>query len=232
MSTERPNVSGEIDIHAGDTLKFVDQNGALIAGGWDWGCSHSWSVRLAYNGTQWGASCHGDAYPNAMQHARLSTPSAAPNSLQWLTNTDPTQRALGGLVSAGDGFWMDFIQFDNGTPSLKLAKLPNSGSTPVQQTTVGVATGIDGSSYPFRPYMAAYGTGKLLMGWKSGGQLMLAVANATTGAIVEGPVASGLPIDAFQEMIPAPNGDVVWAHSSGGTQIKVNRVAACKLAAQ
>jgi len=230
MSTARPNVAGEVDIHAGDTLKFVDSNGALVAGGWDWGCSHSWSVRAAYNGSQWGMACHGDAYPNAMQQARLSTPTANPSNLQWLAGTDPTQRALGGLVSASDGFWMNFIQPGNGTLSLQLAKLPNSGSAPTQQSSVSVATGID-SSYPFRPYMAAYGTGKLLMGWKSGGQLMLAVADATTGAIVEGPVASALAIDQFQEMSSAPNGDVVWAYSPGGSQIKINRVAACKLPA-
>jgi hypothetical protein len=66
MSTARPGVPGEVDIHAGDTLKFVDaNNGALLAGGWDWGCSHSWSVRTAYDGRQWAAACHGDAYPNA-----------------------------------------------------------------------------------------------------------------------------------------------------------------------
>jgi hypothetical protein len=230
MSTARPGVPGEVDIHAGDTLKFVDANGALVAGGWDWGCSHSWSVRLGYNGSQWGAACHGDAYPNAMQQARLASPTAAPSPLQWLAGTDPTQRALGGLVNASDGFWMNYIQFDAGTPALHLARLPATGSALVQQSTVAVATGIDGS-YPFRPYMAAYGSGKLLMGWTSGGRLMLAVADASTGALVEGPVSSGLPIDGFQDMVTAPNGDVVWATSAGGPQVKVSRVAACRLAA-
>lgn len=229
MSTARPNVAGEVDIHAGDTLKFVDANGKAVAGGWDWGCSHSWSVRTAWNGTQWGATCHGDAYPNAMQQARLATPSAAADTLQWLTGTDPTQRALGGLVGAGDGFWMNFIQpAATGGLSLQLAKLPNRGTAPVRQLGIGAATGLD-ASYPFRPYLAALGSDRLLLGWKSGGALMLAVANASDGKLVEGPVASGLAIDQFQDMVTAPNGDVLWAYSAGGSQIQVNRVAACRL---
>ena len=229
MSTARPNVAGEVDIHAGDTLKFVDSStGALLAGGWDWGCSHSWSVRTAYDGRQWAAACHGDGFPNAMQVARLTTPTAAANNLQWLSGTDPAQRALGGLVPASDGFWLNYIQSSNGTLSLQLAKVPDSGTALLQQRVITAATALD-NTYPFRPYMAAYGTGKLLMGWKSGGRLMLAVADATTGAVLEGPVSTALNIDQFQDMTTAPNGDVLWAYSSGGSSVSVNRVSTCKL---
>ena len=229
MSTARPGVAGEVDIHAGDTLKFVDaNNGALLAGGWDWGCSHSWSVRTTYDGRQWAAACHGDGYPNAMQVARFATPTSAASNLQWLSNTDPAQRALGGLVPASDGFWLNYFQTSNGVLSLQLAKVPDSGSALLQQRAITIATSLD-NSYPFRPYMAAYGTGKLLMGWKTGGRLVLAVADATTGAVIEGPVSTALNIDQFQDMTTAPNGDVLWAHSSGGGFVGVNRVAACKL---
>ncbi|MGH1511013.1 hypothetical protein [Ralstonia solanacearum] len=228
MSTARPGVAGEVDIHAGDTLQFVNAgSGALVPGGWNWGCSHSWSVRAGYNGSQWGAVCHGDGYPNAMQYAHMSAPAATQSTLQWLNDVDPSRRALGGLVPAGDGFWLNYIQPVNGALSLRLAKLPNSGSALQSLRTVSVATSID-STYPFRPYMAAYGTGKLLLGWKSGGKLVLAVADATTGKTLEGPVTTSLPIDTFQEMTTAANGDVVWAYSSGGGTIAVNRVAACK----
>jgi hypothetical protein len=55
------------------------------------------------------------------------------------------------------------------------------------------------------------------------------VADAATGAVLEGPVNTALPIDSFQDMTTAPNGDVVWAHSNGGGVVSVNRVAACKL---
>lgn len=52
MSTARPGVAGEVDIHAGDTLKFVRADtGALVPGGWDWGaaiagrCARATTVR-------------------------------------------------------------------------------------------------------------------------------------------------------------------------------------------
>ncbi|GLU31925.1 hypothetical protein Busp01_17670 [Trinickia caryophylli] len=229
MSTARPNVPGEVDIHAGDTLQFVNATtGALVPGGWNWGCSHSWSVRAGYDGSQWAAVCHGDAYPNAMQYAHMAAPAATQNTLQWLNDSDPTQRALGGLVPAKGGFWLDYLEASGGTLSLKLAKLPDSGSVMHPLRTVAIAKSID-STYPFRPYMAAYGTGKLLLGWRSGNKLTLAVADATTGKTLEGPVTTDLALDSFEEMVPTASGDVVWAHSDGDGSISVNRVAACKL---
>jgi len=230
MSTERPGSPGEVDIHAGDTLKFVSAStGALQAGGWDWGCSHSWSVRLAHNGARWGAACHGDAFPNAMQVSRLTSPTATPDPLQWLGDTDPSRRALGGLVAAsGGGFWIDYLQPSATGLSLQLAKVPATGTLLKQRRTIASGAALD-AAYPFRPYLAAYGSGQLLLGWKASGRLKLAVADAGTGAIVEGPVTTSLKIDNFQDMVTAPNGDVLWAHSSGGSSVQVNRVAACSL---
>jgi len=229
MSTERPGSPGEVDIHAGDTLKFASAStGALLAGGWDWGCSHSWSVRLAHNGTRWGTACHGDAFPNAMQVSRLTSPTATPDPLQWLNDTDPSRRALGGLVAAGGGFWIDYLQPSANGLSLKLAKVPATGTLLTQRRTIASGAALDGA-YPFRPYMAAYGSGQLLLGWKASGRLKLAVADATTGAVIEGPVTTNLKIDNFQDMVTAPNGDVMWAYSGGGSTVQVNRVAACSL---
>ena len=226
-SSPRPGVAGEIDIHAGDTLRFVNSStGAMSAGGWDWGCSHSWSVRMAYNG-RWGAACHGDGFPNAMQVARFSSSTAAASSLQWLSGTDPAQRALGGLVPATGGYWLNYMQTSGGAVALKLAKVPDSGSALTQDSTISAATGLD-AVYPMRPYMAAYGSGKLLLGWKASGRLVLAVADATTGAVTEGPVVTSLKIDNFQDMVTAANGDVLWAYTDGGANIQVNRVAACR----
>lgn len=228
MSTARPNVANEVDIHAGDTLQFVNaSSGAIVPGGWSWGCSHSWSVRAGYNGSQWAAVCHGDGYPNAMQYAHMTTPTATQNTLQWLNDTDPSQRALGGIVPVRNGFWLDYLEPSGNALSLKLALLPNSGSVMHPLRTVALATRID-NTYPFRPYMAAYGTNQMLLGWKSGGKLVLAVADATTGKTLEGPTTTDLEIDQFQDMVPTANGDVVWAHSDGGGTISVNRVAACK----
>ncbi|HTF95079.1 MAG TPA: hypothetical protein VL995_03020 [Cellvibrio sp.] len=227
MSTARDGVAGEVDIHAGDTLKFIDANtGDIQPGGWEWGCSHSWSVRAAHNGTTWGAACHGDAYPNAMQLVRRTTPASSSSTIQWLTTEDPAKRALGGLVPANNGFWLNYIQNENSKLTLKLGQFNDSLSQLQQSFTISVATNLD-STYPFRVYMAAYGNNQLLLGWKSAGKLVIAVADATTGDLVEGPVTTTLNIDNFQEIFSAGNGDVVWAHTFGGNKISVNRISSC-----
>jgi hypothetical protein len=163
-----------------------------------------------------------------MQVARLATPTSGPNDFQWLANTEPTRRALGGLVPGADGFWLNYVDDESGTLALRLARLTGGAASFSTNVPVGSATGID-ASYPFRPYMAAYGKNRLLMGWKSGGRLVLAVADAATGAVVEGPVTTTLNIDQFQDFTTAPNGDVLWAYTAGGRAVTVNRVAACRL---
>ncbi|CAM3670250.1 hypothetical protein VA7868_00215 [Vibrio aerogenes CECT 7868] len=227
LSVNRPNTPGEVDIHAGDTLKFVDlTSGKLLSGGWDWGCSHSWSVRLGYNGNNWAAVCHGDAYPNAMRIARMTSTAQADYST-WLNNTDPSKRALGGIVPTDDGFWMNYIQTENNALVLKLAKFHDNSDQPEQIQTVTIATDLD-SGYPFRAYMAKLGDDQLLLGWKSGGKLVIATADAATGSILEGPVQTTLSIDNFQDMKTTGNGDVIWPYTSGRNQtIQVNRISAC-----
>jgi len=226
MSTDRPGEAGEVDIHAGDTLKFVDaESGTLLSGGWDWGCSHSWSVRLAHNGFTWAASCHGDAYPNAMRLARFSD-LTSPSYTSWLDDSDPTGRALGGLVPSEYGFWFNYLQTEGNDLVLKLGKFEDAQSGMAQTLTVNEAQNLD-STYPFRPYMAAYAQDKLLLGWRSGGNLVIAVADAMNGELIEGPVTTSLSIDNFQDLKTTENGDVVWAHSGTNGQIKINRIAAC-----
>jgi hypothetical protein len=208
-------------------LKFIDsETGNIQPGGREWGCSHSWSVRAAHNGTTWGAACHGDAYPNAMQLVRRATPTSSSSTIQWLNTEDPTKRALGGLVPANNGFWLNYIQNENSKLTLKLGRFNDSLSQLQQSLTISAATNLD-SSYPFRVYMAAYGNDQLLLGWKSAGKLVIAVADATTGEILDGPTTTTLSIDNFQEIISAKNGDVIWAHSSGGNKIAVNRISSC-----
>ncbi|NJD05165.1 MAG: hypothetical protein FIA97_01545 [Methylococcaceae bacterium] len=228
-SSPRPGAAGEVDIHAGDALKVVGMDGSLQSGGWDWGCSHSWSVRLAHDGASWVAACHGDAYPNAMRIARLDRSQGAPVEYQWLSGKDPTRRALGGLVAdRSGGAWLNYIDGDSGNLVLRLAHYNSAGTVGLApNVAVSAAEPIDGG-YPFRPYMAAYDFDKLLLGWKSGGKLVLAVADAYTGALLEGPVTTSLAVDRFQDFTTAPNGDVVWGYSSGGSSVTVNRVVACK----
>ena len=132
-------------------------------------------------------------------------------------------------MPSGGGFWIDYLQPAANGLELKLAKVPATGGALKKVSTIAAGTALD-AAYPFRPYMAAYGQGKLLLGWKASGQLKLAVADAGTGELIEGPISTTLKIDNFQDMVTASNGDVLWAYSSGGGNVLVNRVAACSLA--
>lgn len=133
---------------------------------------------------------------------------------------------MGGLVPSEYGFWFSYIHTEGEDLVLKLGKFEDAQSSMAQTLTVNEAENLD-ATYPFRAYMAAYAQDKLLLGWRAGGNLIIAVADAISGEIIEGPVTTSLSIDNFQDMKTTVNGDVVWAHSGTDGQIKINRIAAC-----
>jgi hypothetical protein len=235
-SFARGGSTSAIDMFPGDTLRFVDQSGTLSnSGGWDFGssggsvgCVNSWSVRLAFDG-RFLAACHGNPTPNAMRLAIVEPmTSGALNTSELLSSSDPYRRALGGLVPSAGGFWLNYISSDNNTLRLHLTWISNAASGSRERAIDGAKN--LGTSYPFRPYMAAYGAGQLLLGYKTqDGALQLALADAATGALIEGPVPAGASIDQFQDFVSDPNGDVIWAYNPGNAaQIQIVRVTACR----
>ncbi len=223
-SSPRPGVSGEIDIHAADLLRFLDAEGRPVDKGGVRACSHSWAVRLAF-GEVFASVCHGDAYPNAfhlLTHG-LDRPRGESNLLSGL---DPTKRALGGLVPRSGGFWLLYMAQPGATMELHLAAIDLAGKV-TRDEKLTFAGGLP-TAYPFRPYLATYGEGRLLAGWHKAGALQLAVLDAATGALLEGPVAAGARIDLWSEFVSYPNGDVGWAWSQdGGRRLELVRVAGC-----
>jgi hypothetical protein len=211
------------DLTSTDSLRFVDESGYRLPDrGWTFGCFYSWSVRLAYSDGMWAAACHADITPNA--HRVVIIDQDGQREVTFLERTAATDRALGGLVPAGDGFWLSYLQ--RGVDDLQL-HLTRVTRTPVLQDDhiIDEAEYLD-SDYVFRTYMAKYGD-NLLLGWKSNEQLVLAVADFDSGQLSEGPVATDAPIDNFVEFVPYPNGDVGWAHSTSSSEVTVTRVRAC-----
>lgn len=225
-STESATEATGVDLHAGDTFRFVTSDGTRLDGGWRWGCSHSWSVRLAFDGL-WAAACHGDPYPNGMR-VTLLDPTGTRETAMLSEGIEPTRRALGGLVPRDGGFWLSHVAPDD-TDALAvyLARVSASGAVQSNVAVTGAATPLD-DSYPFRAYMAAYdGPDRFLLGFKSGGGLLAGVIDET-GRLVEELVPLSAPIDNFSEFVTTPDGDVIWAHSAGGDEgVTVTRVQAC-----
>lgn len=62
------------------------------------------------------------------------------------------------------------------------------------------------------------------MRWKAGGQVILAVADASSGEIVGRPVATEMSIDNLRDFVPTPGGDVIWAYLGEVSAASINRV--------
>lgn len=224
-SSPRPGTPGEIDIHAADAFRIVDGTGQVQPSAWNWGCSHSWAVNLAFNG-HFGTACHGDGYPNAF-HVNVLDRDRRLGDAALHENLDPTKRALGGLVPTTGGFWLLHMAQAGEVMQLHLAFVDNTGKV-TQDKPLTFATGLP-TQYPFRAYLAAYGTDQLLAGWFSDGKLHLATLDRATGDLVAGPVSTTARIDLWSEFVPDPNGDVVWAWSPGNrSTLDLVRVGACR----
>jgi hypothetical protein len=63
-------VSGGFTGHYGDQLTYVDDNGVIQSGGWDWGCSHSMSQLVTYHPdlNEFAAVCSSDCFPDKSIH--------------------------------------------------------------------------------------------------------------------------------------------------------------------
>lgn len=214
---------GGLTPRPGDTLRFVDGSGQRLAGGWDFGCVPSWSVRLVHH-RGWAALCHGET-PNAH---RLVILDGRERRELLLAPIRPADRALGGLSVHGDDFLLSYLVRSGDSALFHLARITSTLEV-VFDKVIEEAVDIDFQSEPayvFRAYHATLGD-NLLLGWKTNDRLALAVANVDSGSILEGPVLSDAPIDHFVEFVSYPNGDVGWAHSPTSGRVTLTRVSGC-----
>jgi len=194
--------------HQGDLLWYFDEDGERTTPdeGWNWGCSHSLDVRLAWNAVRFGPVCLSDAYPTKAFHF---------NHEEKEIRREPSgdgagssDARLGGLVATREGFVMSFAS-PQGSPSrstdVGVLRIGNDASvSAVTWLTDTPDVHEDG------PHLAAYGTG-LLATWTDGGAhlaQMLSAAGAPEGE----PVALPASIAPKDDLLGGlPGGDVVWA---------------------
>lgn len=208
---------GAMGKHQGDLLEsFVAATGAVGGpAGWNWGCSHSLDVRLAWDGTQAAPVCLSDCYRAKAVMLDDSTILVDEPSGNCAGSSDGE---LGGLAPLpGGGFALTFSSRE-GRPNRDVGFLTITASRqkgPTVWLTSSEASG---------PNLARYGD-RLLAAWHEGGAQKLAVLSPA-GAVLEGPVTAGGGWTARDDFATWPSGHVGWAQGSGSRLI-VTRVRHC-----
>ena len=209
---------GSAGDHQGDHYSFISPDGALLDGGWDWGCSHSLDERLTHNGNTFAPICTSDTYPGAGIWFRNRVEISPEPSIDNMGNGTK----LGGLVPAADGFWLSFTSPENRSSyDVVMIHVDNDGNPSGRVYLTDTSVDEEYS------HLAAYGD-NLLAAWSTGTELTLAVVN-TTGAVLEGPVVVSAQAGGFDDFATYPSGDVGWAYAWGDlSNLQVMRLTRCE----
>lgn len=202
--------------HQGDLLWHFDHNGQKISRAdeeqpeWNWGCSHSLDVRLAYNASADVICpvCLSDCYPKkAILHTHTTQVSSEPSG----DCSGGSDARLGGLVVTDRGFALTYAsKVGRASRDIALTTISTDGTVgrPVWLTNT---PGVDESS----AHLARYGDEHFLAGWKDDSGLVLAVIDHS-GAIIDGPTSVEVDIERRDDFISLPNGGVTWGFAGPG----------------
>lgn len=239
-TTYYSSVSGNFGargIHQGDQLRHVSPSGMIQAGGWDWGCSHSFELRLASGPMGQAAVCVSDAYPSpgiVLNNRTVLVPEPAWNPGGGVRRV--IVPLLGGVVPDGNGFFLSFASAD-GRAARDVAILRFEGTTAATRRwfTTGAANNL-----AFQPDLMRLGTGMLAYWeWLAGSEASAHLQELdATGAPVGAPLRL-LATDASHALafrggeVPAisiPGGDAAWVGYRSGTSgpLRLVRMRACR----
>ena len=212
---------GAMGKHQGDLLASFDVNtGARVGGpaGWDWGCSHSLDVRLAWDGARVAPVCLSDCYRTKGVLLDDSTVLSDEPSGNCAGSSNGELGGLAGL--AGGGFAVTFSTTEGRSSRDVAFRTISSQGTPGPVVWLAMGAGDERA-----PHLARYGADRLLASWVEGGDSKLAVLSAA-GVVLEGPVTASVAVDVRDDFARYPGGDVGWA-SGGGGQLQVSRIRSC-----
>lgn len=195
--------------HQGDLLVTLSPTGQPASGpGWDWGCSHSLDLRLAWDGTRAAPVCLSDCYrvkgvlldDNDVLSDEPSGNCAGSSDAQ-----------LGGVTALpGGGFAVTFASKEGrSSRDVGFVRLAANGSK--SATTWVVASPAEDAT----PALARYGPDRLLLAWKEGGAGKMAVVS-WDGSVLEGPVALSADWADRDDFAAWDQGSVGWAAGAGG----------------
>ena len=200
--------------HEGDQLRYVNDSGAIVSGGWTWGCSHSMAELVGYhpNDQTFTNFCSTDCYP--------SPPGLKMNYSTTIFTGDGNcsggvSLQLGQMAAAETGWKVVFSAVDTPDEAAYGIGLATAGGSAAR--TLVWLTDTDGSQER-DPVIARLGTRlpeRYLVGWRtiSDGAFHLGVISAS-GAFLEGPEELAAPAprwgmrdDSFRSLA---DGSVAW----------------------
>jgi hypothetical protein len=212
ITVYRSGNSGCVDIHEGDRMQVVDGSGKLLAGhnSFDWGCSHSWTTRIAWDpgSKAFVMTCATDA-----NNCAIKRPDTGALLFQA---TCSGQFFNGDLINAaGGGFWSAWSD----TNAIRLNQF-------AANNTKGASVADAGASQ--HPHLVTYGPGKMLLTFASGQSMAAQVRDQTSGATIGNQFTINVRDHAFQAFKPYPDGSAAYpAAGDTSTSVKIARVMPC-----
>ncbi len=207
--------------HEGDQLRYVDDSGAIVSGGWTWGCSHSMAELVGYHpGDQTFTNfCSTDCYPDppGLKMNYSNTIQMADGHCNGLGSLQ-----LGQMAAAQTGWKVLFNAQDTDASETYGIGLATAGGSAT--TSVVWLTSTDGTTER-DPVMARIGQSapeRYLVGWRTqnDGVFHIGLIDAS-GTFIEGPEQMspagprwGVRDDSMQSI---PDGSVAWVEGSAGT---------------
>lgn len=224
-----------VNIHQGDRMQIVGTNGALQAGGFGWGCSHSGYERVVWDpeAKLYVAVCKTD------NENRL----AMPNPYRTIRAVDLWYANMSDLVPAvGGGIWAAVSDIragqpanDNGLADVHLLRFTNGAAQ--QDLTLATTQGENLRA----PHLAAYGAGNMIAAWDSSTapgdlrfddkarKLHVQTLSRATGAAVGAALGVDVRGNRYHKLVSFADGSVAFvAPGSTKTRLKVLRILPCE----
>jgi hypothetical protein len=231
--------------HEGDALHWVDAASGAKTTGWAWGCSHSMSELLRYNGTAFLSACVTDCYPgtSGSNFATESIGGIYIDKAKKVRDVDggcngSVAGELGSLTPASDGWRLVFNTHQapatKGQSSYSAATMNQDvgfaviGNTGATSAVVWLTTTTGNEANATIARWQPYGddTEQFVVGWSAGSTYKLARV-APNGDVLAAPIDItakwGERDDPFRVH---RNGDIVWSwfDAAGATSFKLARL--------
>ncbi|MBL8297432.1 MAG: hypothetical protein JNN30_03695 [Rhodanobacteraceae bacterium] len=212
-------VSGNFNGHEGDQLTYLSSTGAVLSGGWNWGCSHQLAGLVGYHPglNTFGAICLSDCYASKgvlyNNSRNLFAIDAACNG---------TTYGQFGQLANGDSAWkLAFVAQDRpGYAARGVGFLSFTNST----STAPVLTWLTNTSGATErdPVLARIGTAapeRFLAGWREGAVFRLGIVDGSGTFLTPVESISGISWgDRDDSLRSAPGQTVAWVAGTPGTR--------------